>query len=127
MIIFGLITGIVAYGLATVGGLLFYNTRPFVVDHVTPLISHLANNGFPSDHTLLAASIAVMLFSVSKQLSLGFMFLAIIIGSSRVLAHVHHPIDILASIVFAIIGGLVAYFLAPKILSLIRKQPKTES
>lgn len=121
LIIFGVITGAVAFIFAKIGDALFYDTRPFVIEHITPLIKHAANNGFPSDHTLLAASIAVAIFYISKKWGIGFMLLAIAIGSSRVLSHVHHPIDIIGSIIFAVIGGAVAYYLTPKIENLFRK------
>jgi undecaprenyl-diphosphatase len=120
-IIFGVITGAVAYLLAKIGGAIFYNARPFVSEHVIPLIQHAANNGFPSDHTLIASAIAVTIFMVSKKWGVGFMILAIIIGSARVMAHVHHPIDIIGSIIFALLGGVVAYYLTPKIEKLLHK------
>ncbi|HEY8992838.1 MAG TPA: phosphatase PAP2 family protein [Candidatus Microsaccharimonas sp.] len=127
LIIFGAITGIVAFILAKVGSTLFYNARPFVSEHLTPLIQHATDNGFPSDHTLLAASIAVTVFAVSKKWGIGFMVLAIIIGASRVMAHVHHPIDIIGSLVFSFIGGMVAYFLAPKVEKLFHKPHHEEA
>ncbi len=119
--VFGIITMAIAYILAKIGSSLFYNARPFVSDHVVPLFKYTADNGFPSDHTLLSASIAVTLFTISKKWGVSFAVLAIIIGSSRVLAHVHHPIDIVGSLVFALIGGAIAYLLSPRILVFLSK------
>ncbi len=118
-LIFGIITGLVALLLAKVGGSLFYNARPFVSDNLVALMPHAADNGFPSDHTLLSAAIAVSVYYFSKKLGLVLFGLAIIIGVSRVLAHVHHPIDIIGSLIFAVIGGLVAYWLTPKITAML--------
>ena len=44
------------------------------------------------------------------------MALAVIVGASRVIGHIHHAADIAGSIVFAIAGSLVAYYLTPRIL-----------
>lgn len=126
-IVFGIVSGIVAFILAKIGGALFYNARPFVSEHVQPLIQHAANNGFPSDHTLLAMVITVTVFSISRRWGIGFMILTIIIGSSRVFAYVHHPIDIIGSIVFALVGGVAAYYLVPKISKRFRKTRPTGS
>ena len=116
IITFGIITALVAFLLAKIGGAMFYNARPFVVNNIVPLLPHAADNGFPSDHTLFSAVIAVTMYSVSKKLGLILGVLSVIVGMSRVLALVHHPIDIVGSIVFAIIGGVVAYYLTPKIM-----------
>lgn len=126
VVIFAIITFIIAYILAKLGSAMFYNARPFVSEHVTALFSHGADNGFPSDHTLLAASIAFTLFVVSKRWGVGFLVVAIIIGGSRVIANVHHPIDIIGSLFFALIGGAVAYLLTPKIMSYIAKSSYAE-
>ncbi len=124
--IFGIVTGIVAVVLAKAGGSIFYDARPFVADHVASLFPYTADNGFPSDHTLIAAVMAVTIYSVSKKLGLGLLALAIIIGVSRVLANVHHPLDIIGSLIFAGLGGVVAYYLVPRLVSYlpISKVPK---
>lgn len=120
VVTFGIITALIAFLLAKVGGAMFYNARPFVVDNVVPLFPHIANNGFPSDHTLLSAVIAVTIYSVSKKLGLILGGLSVVVGMSRVLALVHHPIDIVGGLVFAMIGGVVAYYLTPKIIRIRR-------
>ena len=59
-----------AFIIANILGRLFYNPRPFVVEHIKPLIPHTANNGFPSDHTLLVICIASVLFVYNKRLGI---------------------------------------------------------
>ena len=49
------ITGTLAEILTQLGGSLFNDPRPFAVGHFRPLIPHVTDNGFPSDHALLAA------------------------------------------------------------------------
>lgn len=116
VVTFGIITALVAFLLAKIGGAIFYNARPFVVDNVVPLFTHIADNGFPSDHTLFSAVIAVTMYSASKKLGLILGGLSVVVGMSRVLALVHHPIDIVGGLVFAMIGGVAAYYLTPKIM-----------
>jgi undecaprenyl-diphosphatase len=86
----------------------YFDPRPFVQGNFTPLLPHAADNGFPSDHTLLAAAIAFATFHFNKKLGLFLLLLAILVGVARILAGVHHVADIAGSI---IITGLV-YFLA---------------
>ena len=113
--VYGLITAVVAYGLAKLGGSFFYDTRPFVTDHVTALYPHGADNGFPSDHTLLSAVMAVTIFAASKKVGLALGVMAVLVGAARVIGHIHRPIDIAGSIVVAIIGGFVAAYLTATI------------
>lgn len=79
-----------------------YDPRPFVLLHVHPLISHAADNGFPSDHTLLTATIAAVIFLHNRNLGILLFSLAIAIGEARVLALVHHQIDILGALLIGI-------------------------
>lgn len=87
----------------------YYDPRPFVVGHFLPLIPHEPDNGFPSDHTLLGVAMAVVIYPFSKKISMISWTLAILAGTSRVLAGVHHLIDILGSAAIAILVGLIAY------------------
>src|SRR3972149_11554511 len=57
----------IAYGAAKLASLFFYSPRPFVSDAITPLIPHVADNGFPSDHILLVSAIAAILFVYDKK------------------------------------------------------------
>src|SRR5438309_3565879 len=46
---------------------IFYNPRPFLSDGVKPLFSASRDNGFPSDHTLAAATLAFTGLNYSKK------------------------------------------------------------
>ena len=118
--IFGLIAAIVAYGLAKIGGALYFDPRPFVFHNLTPLYPHTPDNGFPSDHTLLSAFIAVTIYAVHKRLGLILMAMALLVGGARVIGNIHSPIDIAGSVVFALLGGFVAYYLTPKVLARVK-------
>lgn len=89
---------------------LFYNPRPFVVEKLTPLITHAADNGFPSDHTLLCATVSSIVFIFNKKWGTVLFILTLFVGLSRVLALVHHPIDMVASLVIAVFSVYVCWF-----------------
>lgn len=99
-----LVGGILSLILAKVASMLWYNPRPFVVGNFTPLIPHAADNGFPSDHVLLASFLGWTILRYSKKIGIGVLVVAAVIGISRVMAGVHHPIDVIGSFV---VSGLV--------------------
>ncbi|HQU08167.1 MAG: hypothetical protein B7X04_00030 [Parcubacteria group bacterium 21-54-25] len=114
-----------SYLSSLIAGFLYYDPRPFVVLHVVPLISHAADNGFPSDHALLMGTLAAIVTVFNRRIGALLWALAILVGVARVLAAVHHPIDILASFVIAIAAAALAYALSVAILGL--KETKTMS
>lgn len=89
--------------IAKISALFIKDPRPFVVEHIKPLIPHIADNGFPSDHTLLTMAIASVIFYYNKKLGIILYIIAIVTGVSRVLAKVHHPLDIIGSTIIAIV------------------------
>lgn len=108
-ITYAVLVFIVSYALAFVAGHLYYNPRPFVVENVAPLVAHAADNGFPSEHTLLVAAIAAIVTPFAPLLGAFLWLLALLVGLGRVLALVHHPIDIIASLLIAIFSAFVVW------------------
>lgn len=92
----------IAYVVAKMISLVYVDPRPFVSDHVIPLISHAPDNGFPSDHALFGGAIASIIFVYNKRLGVIAWAMALLIGASRVFAGVHHWVDILGSVLIAI-------------------------
>ena len=43
----------IAFLLGRLASLIILSPRPFVVENIQPLIAHVPNNGFPSEHFLL--------------------------------------------------------------------------
>ena len=113
---------IVSYVAAQVGAALYTDPRPFTQDHVKPLIAHAADNGFPSDHALLAAAIVAAVFLASEYWALPFVFLAILVDWARVGAGIHHVIDVVGSSVCVAIGLAVAMLVAPPIARALLKR-----
>ena len=111
---FGVIDLVAVYLIGLIAGYLYNNPRPFVSDHVTPLISHATDNGFPSDHTLLVAALASILYCYNRKLGFIVFAIAILIGISRVFAGIHHWIDIAGSLGIAMVVTVIVYKLSRK-------------
>lgn len=107
---FGVLLLPLSYITGLIGRSLYYNPRPFVVDGVAPLIEHAADNGFPSDHTLLVATLAALVTVFDRKLGVVLWIIAAIVATSRVLAGVHHGVDVVASGAISIAVALVIYF-----------------
>ncbi len=105
--LFAALSMVLAYILAKVAGSLWYDPRPFVVDHIQPLIAHAADNGFPSDHMLLGAAIASVVYAHNRAWGLVLWVLALVVGAARVLSGVHHWVDLAGSILVAVVAVAV--------------------
>ena len=112
-----------AYIFAKIGGHFYYDPRPFAVEHIKPLFPHPVDNGFPSDHTLLTMALAAVLFTYNKKLGIIFGVFSLCIGFARVLANVHHSIDIIGSVFFAILATYIAYLALPYVNKYFNKLP----
>lgn len=112
MLICGVIVAPLAFIISRIAQLFYYDPRPFVVGHFTPLIAHAADNGFPSDHMLLASAVAMIVSFYSKKWGIVFWALALLIGWARVFVGVHHWTDIIGSVVINLVAGLAYYFTA---------------
>ncbi len=99
------------YIISKIASHLYYNPRPFALEHFKPLIPHKANNGFPSDHVLLVSAISAILYPFSRRLSIGLWGLTLFVGISRVFAGVHHLIDVIGAIFISISVVSLAYFI----------------
>jgi membrane-associated phospholipid phosphatase len=76
--------------------------RPFVVDpSIRPLFAHPGDNGFPSDHTTLAATLALLVMIYRRWLGVVLLAASVSVGVARVAAHVHHGQDIVAGVLIA--------------------------
>lgn len=97
-------------------GKIYNNPRPFVVTGIPPFIQHAADNGFPSDHVLIAAAISAILLPFSKTLGTISLLIAILIGIARVHVGLHHTADIIGSLIIAVFGGILSYYISKVIL-----------
>lgn len=90
--------------LAKVAGQFYVNERPFVVGNFVPLVPHGADNGFPSDHTLLSSALAMLVLLYRTRVGIMLWVIAAIVGLSRVAAGVHHFIDVLGAAAIAVLA-----------------------
>jgi undecaprenyl-diphosphatase len=103
--------------------LLPFRPRPETVSAIAPLIDHLPDNSFPSMHAtftgatlsalflfyfpFLSASLGKFWFLHSRIVRYVFVILWIIMVTSRVLAGIHYPGDILAGILLGVISTFI--------------------
>ena len=109
----------VALLLTWVAGHLYYHTRPFVIEGVQPLIPHEPDNGFPSDHTVLAMTSSAIVFAYSRKVGLLLGVMAILVGISRVIAKLHYPVDILGGAAIAMSSAGIAWMMLKRFASLL--------
>jgi membrane-associated phospholipid phosphatase len=102
-----MVVGLVAVAiLVKVAAAMHSDPRPFVQNpSLHPWFSHSADDGFPSDHTALAALTSFVV--VRRRLTAGLMLLAltVLMGAARVAAHVHHVQDIVAGLVIGLLAA----------------------
>jgi undecaprenyl-diphosphatase len=101
----------VAFVLGRFASLVISSPRPFVVENIQPLIAHIPNNGFPSEHTLLVATISALVYTESKVVGVIIGVLAISVGIARVLANVHHSVDVVGSVGIAVFAVVISFYL----------------
>ena len=106
---------IVAIILGRLAAKLYFHPRPFITNGTVPLIAHGNDNGFPSDHTLVAATLAAVVYFYHRRLGIILMVLALLVGVGRVWAHVHWPIDIAGGLIIGAFAGWAGYELAKRL------------
>lgn len=82
---------------------LIIHPRPFVEGNFVPLVPHIPDNGFPSEHTLLAVTLALIVLYSNKKWGIVLLILSMFVGLGRVWAGVHRPSDIIGSIVISVV------------------------
>ena len=101
--------GLVALGLGSLISLAWYEPRPFVVEHVAPLIPHSADASFPSDHLLVLGALFGATVVPSRRIGMAALGLAVIVAAARVFVRVHYPWDVIGGFVIGAVAGGVAY------------------
>ncbi len=99
---------LVATVLTVVFGHLVPDPRPYLAEHYAPLAHVAADNGFPSDHTLVAALLTGWAAWLSRRGWPTFAagLAAVMLG--RLAIGAHHTLDVLGSVAFAAAGLALA-------------------
>lgn len=107
-----LFMGILSLVLAKIAAHLYDDPRPYISDGAVSLFSHGGDpNGFPSDHTLLAAFLGFGALIYHRKTGIGLLIIAALIGWARVAAHVHHAADIIGSFIVTFLAYLTVTYL----------------
>lgn len=80
LLLAGVVGGVACLVLIKAAGAVFYDTRPFVAQHIAPLFPHAADNGFPSDHTAVTMLVGFCVLVVSRRWGLVLLALSALAG-----------------------------------------------
>ena len=100
--------------------LFVYSPRPFIVNHLVPLVSDPRREwyaSFPSGHTIFLFSLATSVWFENKKAGTALFLVAALVGIARIAAGVHWPSDILGGAILGVV------FSIPEILILKRLFP----
>jgi undecaprenyl-diphosphatase len=113
MLVYALISTILMVIAVKLAEFFYYNPRPFIVHHFTPIIPFTVDNGFPSGHTVFSAGLAAIASPYAKKFfSIVLWLIVIWVAFSRIYLGVHHTIDVIGSIVIAVLVSLLAFHLS---------------
>src|SRR3989442_1517990 len=88
---------------------LYSDTRPFVSRSETRLlVSHAADNGFPSEHATVSFAVAGTLIWWRRWIGLIVIFVASLIAFARVFVGVHWPSDVAAGAAIGLATGALS-------------------
>lgn len=96
--------------------LIFFEPRPFVDFHFSPLISHNADASFPSRHAAIMSVVAFSYTYLKSKWAPVLLFFMLWVGAARIFVGVHFPQDIIGGFVV----GLISLIIALQIIKLIK-------
>jgi undecaprenyl-diphosphatase len=107
-----------ALAIGSLIGAWWFEPRPFVVDHFTPLVQHIADAGFPSDHLLLLGAVIGACWMAARRLAVAVGVLGLLVGTARVYVGVHWPEDVVAGFVIGVAAGAGVWALLVPVIPL---------
>jgi membrane-associated phospholipid phosphatase len=105
-------TAALALVLGLAVGALHYNVRPFMVPGAPAVLidNPPTYNGFPSGHALFTGTLAAIVSPYNPYVGGALWLIALMVGVARVLAGVHHTIDIIASYGIAVSSAAIIHY-----------------
>jgi undecaprenyl-diphosphatase len=102
--------GLATIALVKLAGASFAEARPFVVEHVQPLVAHAPDNAFPSDHLAACGLAFAYLLPRSRIAAIATLVFAGAIGYARVAARLHWPDDVVVGFVLGVAGFVLGFY-----------------
>ncbi len=85
--------------------------RPYIVEHTQPLAPTAADNGFPSDHTLLAAFFTASMWWISRRALPYFAAATLVLLLARLGIEAHHTLDVFGSVLIVLAAAIIVAWL----------------
>jgi membrane-associated phospholipid phosphatase len=105
----GMVSLVIVVVLVKLAAVAHTDLRPFVVDpSVKALFVHPADNGFPSDHTAMGVTVALLVMRYRRWQGAVLLVASIFLGVARVASQVHHAQDIVAGALIAAVAVGIA-------------------
>lgn len=98
--------------------LFYYEPRPFITYHFSPLFPYGADASFPSRHASMMAAIAFSYTYYKSKWTILFLIFMIWVGLSRIFVGVHYPVDILGGFLV----GIISLMLSKQLIKLIKNK-----
>lgn len=117
----------IAFLLAKLGNHFILDPRPFVRDGIASLFQSSTDNGFPSDHTLVAAIATLIVLYLRRTWGLVLLAVTLLIGWARVYSGVHHLLDVVGSIAIAGIAVCVGVYVGTRLKAHQRSSSTTQA
>lgn len=112
-VFFAFIVGFTAWAASVILKSFFNTLRPFHVYENINNLFYATGNAFPSGHATFFMALAFSIYFLHKRVGLFLILFALLIGTARIMAGVHYPVDIL--------GGYVLGFILAVFFNFLRK------
>jgi len=99
---------VMAYVVSKVLTGIVIDPRPYLIAHTHPPIPIARDNGFPSDHVLLAALLTASLWWVERRALVPFAVGTLLVMGGRLGVGAHHTIDVLGSVLIVVVAAAVS-------------------
>lgn len=112
-----LFAGLATIAFVKIAATLFVERRPFVLEHVQPLVPHASDNAFPSDHLAACGLAFAYVFPRSKAAAIAILAAAAAIAYARVAARLHWPVDVAAGFVLGSLAALLGRYCLERLVA----------
>lgn len=110
-----LATGILAWGMGNLLKSIFKVNRPFITFTEVRTLVPESGFSFPSLHSTLITALAFAVYFKNKKFGYICLFIALLIGLSRVVVGVHYPLDVLGGFILGFIVAYIVHIISNKL------------